>query len=412
MLTGKFIERFVDGWTDEINNICRITRSKYPRLSFPLHFLKEPLYEIGGKVMYCLFNDQIIGVGYLFPKSINKTTNTYLLRYYQLDLNLPVSDGQIIQILKDYISDSNFLIYKPSASHQFFQTRLEKKGFSIGRPSYNESLQVPLLQELIWGSDSNSLYPYDIHCIEFGLATSIVARYDNEMMGFLFGFYKFDGAPLPKQLQQKYSGIMRIESQLMGVRPSNRAHGIGFELKKTQASQAIIEGISVINWTFDPLQFGNAKLNLTKLGGLIFDFHSNYYDFHNELNKVPSSRVSLTWLIRSPRVIQAMSPNSDSEIMDLRKEKGIVSVNTGTEEVDLECTASRIAIEIPEDWTDLQKRELNVAARWREYTDRIFQRYIGIEIGKYVITNVGILGSRRFLIADKLTSELLDQIGC
>ena len=67
-------------------------------------------------------------------------------------------------------------------------------------------------------------------------------------------------------LGQTEHGRMCLYSQLTGVIPGYQAHGIGGKLKRLQWEIARSRGIALLCWSFDPLQAGNARFNLDKLG--------------------------------------------------------------------------------------------------------------------------------------------------
>ena len=123
------------------------------------------------------------------------------------------------------------------------------------------SIKCPVVKQTIWGSEPDFLYPADIHSSNFRAGTSTLATHNGQPIGFLFGFYKFQGSELPEEWVSRFQGAFRIESQLMVVLPEVRNKGVGFLLKKLQAENALREGIRIINWTVDPLQFGNAVLS-------------------------------------------------------------------------------------------------------------------------------------------------------
>lgn len=67
----------------------------------------------------------------------------------------------------------------------------------------------------------------------------------------------------------------------MGILPQYRGKRIGFWLKLMQAKQAREDGIDIIHWTVDPLQFANAMLNFGLLRGIVFHHppHESLYLF-------------------------------------------------------------------------------------------------------------------------------------
>ncbi|HMN31434.1 MAG TPA: hypothetical protein PKE45_25010, partial [Caldilineaceae bacterium] len=235
-------------------------------------------------------------------------------------------------------------------------------------------------------------------------------------VGFLFGFLKFGGKPLPDDWQQHVAGHLRIESQLLGVLPEQRGARLGFLLKKRQAEQALRAGIQIINWTVDPLQWPNAVLNFGLLRAMAFDFAPDYYRFRNELNRVPASRFGLTWLVNTQRVTRACGLYLDAaadhpSLIDLAAAPAIQRVNDGAQALVEQPTSQQIAIELPADWTTLQHQDLGYALRWRTTTDRLLQRLIGLAPGQYVVTDVGVESSRRYLVAQRSTTALWAQLG-
>jgi predicted GNAT superfamily acetyltransferase len=69
--------------------------------------------------------------------------------------------------------------------------------------------------------------------------------------------------------------------------------------------------------------------------------------------------------------------------------------------------APHIAVEIPSDWTALQRDEPALAAAWRQATDALFMAHLGYEPGRYLVADAAAEGPRRYLIAHRFTPELL-----
>ena len=169
------------------------------------------------------------------------------------------------------------------------------------------------------------------------------------------------------------------------------------------------QGISVINWTVDPLLFPNAVLNLGRLRAIAFNFYPDFYDFRNDLNRVPASRLGITWLVDSERVRSALEGPAES-VIDLNAHSGVAHVNQGPFRLPVSPSANRIAIEIPEDWQTLQSKDIDQAMAWRATTDAIFTEYVGHRDRDFAIHAVGRQGSRRFLLADRLSPAFAEKL--
>lgn len=359
---------------------------------FPPYFLKSSFPKIGGRIVTFTRDGKIWAAAFLFPD-----VDGYVAR-------LHAKPGDLEPITA-YLEGLGARAYLSATSHLFEESHSHEDGVDIGRPSEAEARDIRRLQRIIWGSEPDFLYPYDIHSKEFNLPTSLVARINGRIIGFLFGFYKF-GSALPGFWQERYRSDLRVESQLMGVLPDFRKSGIGFQLKRKQALKGREEGIDVINWTVDPLQFGNAVLNFGKLRAVAFEFYPNYYAFRNELNQVPASRISVSWFINSLRVMETLDKEAATIIHELDNVGGLIVVNNGFSEIHLEREAPVLAIEVPGDWTAVQAEDVEKALQWREATDLIFEHYLGPKSQGYAITDVGIDSRERtkryYLLARKL----------
>ena len=197
----------------------------------------------------------------------------------------------------------------------------------------------------------------------------------------------------------------------MGVLPEYRGLRIANLLKKQQAELAWREGVGVITWTADPLQYPNAALNLGLLKAVSFHFTPDMYPFRNELNRIHASRLSLTWLVGSKRVRDVAALGSRADVLDLSARPSIPRVNDGCRQARFDLDDDLIAIEIPADWTGLQAHDPVEAQAWRLLTDRIFSAYIGLNPGQYTVTGVAIAGERRFLLAEKSDERLWHRLG-
>ncbi len=397
------------GAIDEIRQVLGAPNN--PTL-FPSHFLKSTFPKIGGQVALLHRGADTIGFGFLFPRGQGGTRRAYTLRLHRAVGPAECPADAVATALATAL-DADVAIYDPAGPLAYASAAPGVTELSLERPDASEAQIIRELQAQIWHPNNpDALYPADLHSLDFRPGTSLIARADGKPAGFLFGFYKFGGATLPSILAERYATDFCLESQLMGVVPGFRGRHLAVALKEKQAELARADGIHVVNWTFDPLQYANAHLNLGRLGGVAFHFYPNYYDFHNDLNVAPASRLMVTWLIDSRRAHAALGGHGFSEL-DLSATPEIVRLNDGSETVASPAGAQRIAIEIPARWTELQQdpTKLELALSWRQTTDELLGSYLGGEAGKYVLTGTGRDGGRCYLIGERIDEELLGQIG-
>lgn len=93
-------------------------------------------------------------------------------------------------------------------------------------------------------------------------------------------------------------------SDMLAVRPRFRGARVGQSLKWGQREHALRNGVKRITWTFDPMQSGNAHLNLELLGATAAEHLANFYgvttsDLHHGL---PTDRLLASWDLESSGV--------------------------------------------------------------------------------------------------------------
>lgn len=403
-------------WSDQIDSIRRLLGAPRNPLLFPPYYLKAAFRSIGGRLALIERDQRVVGAAFLFPRSLDAKERVLTLRYHPVGSEL-IDPKDVVRVLMPLVQEplrsTSLVFYDPQDEQKYLAQDVETSALSDGSnihihtPTDNESGEIRNLQAQIWASSSDELYPTDIHSNEFRLATSLIASCCSKIAGFLFGFYRLGGPQLPEFWSQSVRPQFRMQSQMLAVSEEYRKLGVAFYLKKAQAKIALTEGLNVIHWTVDPLQYPNAMLNFGKLNAVAFTFYKHYYDVNNVLNRLPASRLEITWLPGTDRVRGALSTPS-SEVVDLSKaDPNVTRVNSGHRDQSSTACSPRIAIEIPSNWTALQTEDASLAADWRESTDRLFERYLGPNEGKYMITAVGIEGDRRYLVADRIDSNLV-----
>lgn len=433
-LTVAILDRQAPDWETAVGDLrFRLGGGDNPTL-FPQHYLASTFPKIGGEVACFSAAGALRALGFLFPRGLCVGRRIYTLRYHEVPagaeararatdaMDTSTADDeygsvseqvrQLLGTVGGLLGGARVVFYDPAMPHRFNPSSQRLPGgLDLGAPDAAEAVAIREAQAAIWGTAQEGLYPADLHTVGFGAGTTLVARREGELIGFLFGFYRFGGSVLPPAWAEQHGEELRLESQLLGVQALARKQGVGFLLKRAQAEEALAQGLGIVNWTVDPLQFGNAVLNFGRLKAVAFDFYPEHYTFRNRLNQVAASRFGVTWLVASRRVRAALVAERGATIVDLAGDATIPRVNAGSEGARFDVDAPTLAIEIPANWTAVQRDDLELAHRWRATTDRLFAHYLGPEPGRYAVTGVGQDGAARFLLAERITPALLAEYG-
>lgn len=154
--------------------------------------------------------------------------------------------------------------------------------------------EVETLQREVWGFDDIEVVPLHVLLTAARHGGILLGAYaDERMVGFSFGYrgLDLDGTPV-------------LCSHLLAVAPHLRGQGVGAALKWAQRDAALTSGLTRIVWTFDPLEHGNARLNLDRLGGVSNRYLVDLYgELRDELNAgLPTDRIEIVWDLASARV--------------------------------------------------------------------------------------------------------------
>ena len=373
-------------------------------LLVPVYFVKTALVKLGGRLLALREGDELRAVALLFPRAVEAGRPLYTLRLQQLG-PLPY-DAALLAELAPLIAPGRALLYRPEDGRSFAPTHADAAGCELGAPSAAELLAVRRLRGAIWGLADEEGYPDDLHSAEFGPGTSLVARQGGELVGFLLGFHRF-GLPALAALGLPYQLELAIESQVMGVAPALRRFGLAAALKREQARQALARGLDLVHWTADPLQYPNAVLNFGKLRAVAGEFTPAYYPFVNALNRTHASRLGISWLPRSARGRAGMADPPRNAPRGLARFPGCALLNAGLAPLAAPADAPYLALEIPADWTALQRDDAGLAAAWRTTSDALLAAQLGYAAGRYVVVDAAAEGERRYLVAQRYAPELL-----
>lgn len=123
------------------------------------------------------------------------------------------------------------------------------------------------LQEETWGAGFSERVPSAILHIARRLGGVVAGAFDRggSLCGFVFGLTGVEG-------------VVPVHwSDMLAVTPSQRGRGLGVRLKSFQREDLLARGIRRMYWTFDPLEAGNAYLNLCKLGVVSSEYVVDMY---------------------------------------------------------------------------------------------------------------------------------------
>ncbi len=233
----------------------------------------------------------------------------------------------------------------------------------------------------------------------------VLGAYDHgRMIGVLFGF-----TALAQGRPYHYS-------HFTGVRREYQGRGVGYGLKLAQRRFVLVRGMSLVRWTFDPLQAGNAFFNIGKLGAVCRTYVRNLYgSLEDSLNRGRvSDRFEVDWWVRSERVKRLVHGERRSPLLGEMLDDGVHVVNS-TEvlrggarrpsRTRLGLRGRRLLVEIPASIVRVRDTSLEASRAWTLSFRRIFEHYFR---RGYAVTDVvmgGELAERRifYLLESRLS---------
>jgi predicted GNAT superfamily acetyltransferase len=154
------------------------------------------------------------------------------------------------------------------------------------------------LQQKTWQYSAGEVLPRRVFFLAEKLGGHVLGAYDGDkLVGFNLG--------LPAQRR----GVGYIHSQMLAVLPEYRNSGLGRSMKLAQRDLAIEQGISVIEWTYDPLEIKNSFFNLSRLGAISRRYVSDFYGASSSplQGGLPTDRLYAEWWVQSPHAERVMA---------------------------------------------------------------------------------------------------------
>lgn len=189
--------------------------------------------------------------------------------------------------------------------------------------------------------------------------------------GLVLGAFLPDGTAVGMNFAflGRLEGKICLYSQLLGIVPGHQDQGLGGRIKQVQRAIARSEGITDIAWAYDPLQAGNARFNLDKIGAIGVRFIPNMYGLRTDaLNAgMPSDRLIVEWPTTETERRRGLSLDQVLELPAwIDAPDGIPLSVPGS------LNAPRATIEIPGDLGRLRQEDPECLARWRSAVREAF----------------------------------------
>lgn len=186
---------------------------------------------------------------------------------------------------------------------------------------------------------------------------------DGQLVGFVAGFVGLMG-----------NGRFKHASHMMGIHPKYQGHGIGTRLKLAQRQAVRQQGLDLITWTYDPLEVGNARLNIHKLGAVCRTYIPNLYGEIVGINAgLPSDRFQVDWHINSAHVEDRLAGKDAGETaVPEHLILNPVGENGRPPETTKFPSEARHFVQIPPNIRTLKAQDMSLAQAWRQHTRQLF----------------------------------------
>ena len=161
-----------------------------------------------------------------------------------------------------------------------------------------------------------------------------------------------------------------MHSHILGVLPDTQARGLGFELKQHQRRWCLARGVTVMEWTTDPLMSRNVYFNLTKLGAQALEYLVDFYgDMGDGINAGDESdRLLIRWGLDDPEAEAAAAGHAlepDVEALQAGGAAVVLRVGAGGGP-EIGQSRSRVLLcQVPDDAVELRRTDPALARTWR-----------------------------------------------
>jgi predicted GNAT superfamily acetyltransferase len=149
------------------------------------------------------------------------------------------------------------------------------------------------LQKEVWNFSDADLVPLRMFVVAEKVGGQVVGAFSgSELVGFALA------------VPGIHEATPYLHSHMLAVREEFQNLGLGRRLKLFQREEALGRGLSLMEWTFDPLEIKNAYFNIERLGAIARRYAVNQYGITSSplQGGLPTDRLVAEWWLKSPRV--------------------------------------------------------------------------------------------------------------
>jgi predicted GNAT superfamily acetyltransferase len=154
------------------------------------------------------------------------------------------------------------------------------------------------LEREVWKSADIDVVPIPLFVVASNTGGQVLGAFQGKhLIGFTMAIAGWcNGRPL-------------LHSHMTAVSGAHQNIGIGRQLKLFQRADALNRGISLIEWTFDPLITKNAYFNFMRLGAIARCYVPNAYGITTSPlhAALPTDRLVAEWHLNSQRVLRILA---------------------------------------------------------------------------------------------------------
>ena len=239
--------------------------------------------------------------------------------------------------------------------------------------THDDFAAVVRLQREIWG-DYDDIVPRSMFAVAVKTGGILVGAEDDagQLVAFVFS------------VPGLRHGRMVQWSHMLGVAPRARGQALGLRLKLAQRERALARGLDLVEWTYDPLLIGNARLNVHRLGCVVEAYLDDVYGPSTSPlhGGVPTDRFIASWHVASPHVARRVDAGSivarDAAVglaPHVLRTREAAAFRVPHGEPDLSRDEPRLRVEIPADFARMLVEAPDLARAWREAARRVFHTY-------------------------------------